>query len=67
MIRRLCFYMTMAAVCGCATSHPPVETVSSTTDKHGCEVPIQVIALNRQGLNLEAISLKEVAIGKVDY
>lgn len=67
MIRLMALYLTMAFLYGCSASHPPVESIPPQYDKWGCQMPAQVIALNSQGFNLEAISFKDFAIGKMDY
>ena len=67
MIRLLALYLTIAFLYGCSATHPPVEPLPPQYDKWGCLMPPQVVALNNQGLNLEAISFRDFAIGKVDY
>lgn len=67
MIRLLALYLTIAFLYGCSATHPPVEPLPPQYDKWGCLMPPQVVALNNQGLNIEAISFRDFAIGKVDY
>jgi hypothetical protein len=67
MIRTLPIYLALVFFYGCSASHPPAENIPTQYDKWDCLMPPQVIALNNQGLNLEAISFRDFAIGKIDY
>jgi len=66
-MRTLLLSLGMAFIYGCSAAHGPVEPITPQYDKWGCSIPAQVIALNNQGFNLESLSIREFAIGKVDY
>jgi hypothetical protein len=51
----------------CSLTQSTSEQVSPQVDRFGCTMPPAVVALNPQGLILEGVSIKDVAIGKIDY
>ena len=68
---RTCFlplyFFVLAFSSACSFNQPVAEQLPTQYDKWGCTIPPTVVALNKQGLNIEAISIMDVAVGKVDY
>ena len=62
----LCIFV-IAFSSACSLNQPVAEQVPTQYDKWDCTIPPTVVALNQQGLNIEAISIMAVAVGKIDY
>lgn len=59
--------LLFVALAACSLARPPVEPLALQKDRWGCEMPPQVVALTKQGINLEGLHLGDVALGKIDY